>query len=97
MFKPNWLIATAVILSGALAARTLSPQNTLVSETRTKGHHTAFRSDLQQTTLPPLLSYVPTYYKDVQAILDKNCLGCHIEGGIAPFSLEKPADAVRYA
>ena len=97
MFKPNWLIATAVILSGALAARTLSPQNTLVSETRTKGHHAAFRSDLQQTTLPPLLSYVPTYYKDVQAILDKNCLGCHIEGGIAPFSLEKPADAVRYA
>ena len=94
MLKLNWLVMGVVLLGGALAARGLSQQNSLVSETRAVHGHTQMRS---QTTQPPLLSYVPTYYRDVQPILDKNCLGCHIEGGIAPFTLENPKDAVAYA
>ncbi len=96
--KPNWLIAVALIFGGALAARTLSTQNTLVSETRTiKNHHGGLTTVAMQQTQPPLLSYVPTYYRDVQPIIDKNCVGCHVDGGIAPFSLENPKDAVQYA
>src|SRR3954451_2473876 len=29
----------------------------------------------------------PTYYKDVAAILQKNCQDCHRPGQVAPFSL----------
>jgi len=32
-----------------------------------------------------------TYYADVQPILAGNCMGCHVEGGIGPFSMEDPA------
>jgi hypothetical protein len=39
----------------------------------------------------------PTYYGQVEAILAANCLGCHIAGGIAPFSLENPETVVRLA
>lgn len=35
----------------------------------------------------------PTYYRDVKAILDAKCTGCHVEGGIAPFPLTTYADA----
>jgi hypothetical protein len=41
--------------------------------------------------------YVPTYYVDVQPILEKNCVSCHTAGGIAPFSLETPEAAVKRA
>jgi len=30
----------------------------------------------------------PTYYRDVQPLIDKSCAGCHATGGIAPFALE---------
>ncbi len=30
----------------------------------------------------------PTYYEDVQPILNQNCVSCHFTGGIAPFPLE---------
>jgi mono/diheme cytochrome c family protein len=50
---------------------------------------TASRADAQ--------NYVPTYYVDVQPILAKHCVTCHTPGGIAPFSLETPADAVKRA
>ncbi len=30
---------------------------------------------------------VPTYHKNVAPILEANCVSCHAEGGIAPFSL----------
>ncbi len=36
----------------------------------------------------------PTYYKDVAAILAKNCASCHHAGGVAPFPLVTYADAV---
>jgi hypothetical protein len=96
MFKPFWMVAALAIVGGAVATRTLSHQNSLVSETRSvHGHKTT--KVLMQQTQPPLLSYVPTYYRDVQPILDKNCVGCHIEGGIAPFALDNPKDAAKYA
>jgi mono/diheme cytochrome c family protein len=41
--------------------------------------------------------YVPTYYVDVEPILQKNCVSCHVAGGIAPFALDNPTDAVNWA
>ena len=42
-------------------------------------------------------SYVPTYYVDVKPILEKNCMSCHTTGGIAPFALDNPTDATKWA
>jgi mono/diheme cytochrome c family protein len=42
-------------------------------------------------------SYIPTYYVDVQPILEKNCVTCHVAGGIAPFALDNPKDAVYWS
>ena len=39
----------------------------------------------------------PTYYTDVQPILEKNCVSCHVKGGIAPFVLDDPKEAVARA
>ena len=39
----------------------------------------------------------PTYYTDVQPILEAHCSSCHIEGGIAPFELQSGTDAVKWA
>lgn len=39
----------------------------------------------------------PTYYQDIKPILDKHCIGCHVTGGIAPFSLTSPQEAVKRA
>jgi hypothetical protein len=41
--------------------------------------------------------YVPTYYVDIKPILEKNCTTCHVVGGIAPFALDNPTDAVQWA
>jgi hypothetical protein len=41
--------------------------------------------------------YVPSYYVDVAPILQKNCVSCHVAGGIAPFALDNPKDAVQWA
>ncbi len=35
---------------------------------------------------------IPTYYKDVQPILQKHCLSCHHKGGTAPQSFETYAE-----
>ena len=40
---------------------------------------------------------IPSYYVDVQRILEKNCNSCHTAGGIAPFALDNPKDAVNWA
>jgi hypothetical protein len=40
---------------------------------------------------------IPTYYTDVQPILEKNCVSCHVQGGIAPFELDNPKEAVARA
>jgi len=39
----------------------------------------------------------PTYYTDVQPIIEAHCSSCHIDGGIAPFALQNGADAVKWA
>src|SRR5689334_2974355 len=36
------------------------------------------------TGAPPAV----TYYRDVKPILDHDCVGCHVEGGLAPFALD---------
>jgi mono/diheme cytochrome c family protein len=41
--------------------------------------------------------YIPTYYVDVVDILAKNCISCHVVGGIAPFALDNPTNAVEWA
>jgi uncharacterized membrane protein len=41
--------------------------------------------------------YVPTYYTDIQPILEKHCVSCHVAGGIAPFVLTSGKDAVLHA
>ncbi|MCY0992068.1 hypothetical protein OV203_33325 [Nannocystis sp. ILAH1] len=38
-------------------------------------------------------SNAPTYYKDIARIVNNECLGCHRDGGVAPFSLEDPEAA----
>ncbi|RMG20099.1 MAG: hypothetical protein D6729_03585 [Deltaproteobacteria bacterium] len=35
----------------------------------------------------------PYWYRDVLPVVNQNCLGCHVSGGIAPFSLERYEDA----
>ena len=50
---------------------------------------------VEQRTLAQ--TYIPTYYVDVQPILQKNCVTCHVAGGIAPFALDNPKDAVKWA
>jgi len=40
---------------------------------------------------------MPTYQNDVQPILERQCQGCHRDGGIAPFSLEGYARASQKA
>lgn len=38
-----------------------------------------------------------TFYKDVLPILQQHCQGCHVEGGIAPFSLVTYENAKNYS
>jgi Copper type II ascorbate-dependent monooxygenase, C-terminal domain len=53
--------------------------------------------------IPPLLSYIPTYQRDVKPILERHCSSCHTDGGIGPFRLDDPkavlehADVVRHS
>ncbi len=42
-------------------------------------------------------NYIPTYYTDVQVILEKHCTACHVAGGIAPFVLDSGAAATKHA
>jgi hypothetical protein len=38
-------------------------------------------------------SATPTYFENVKPILDARCVGCHFDGGIAPFPLTSYGDA----
>jgi mono/diheme cytochrome c family protein len=29
-----------------------------------------------------------TYHRDIRALVEKHCVGCHVDGGVAPFSLD---------
>src|SRR4051812_9089682 len=39
------------------------------------------------TDAPTNSEPAPKYYEDVAPIVSRNCVGCHREGGIAPFAL----------
>ena len=39
----------------------------------------------------------PTYYADIKPLIERKCLSCHVEGGIAPFALTSPDDVVATA
>jgi mono/diheme cytochrome c family protein len=54
-------------------------------------------SFLATTTSSFAQRVTPTYYTDVQPILEKNCISCHVAGGIAPFALDSGAAAVQRA
>ena len=51
--------------------------------------------------IPPILSYIPTYQRDVKPILERHCTSCHTDGGIGLFRLDdakavfEHADVVR--
>jgi hypothetical protein len=38
-----------------------------------------------------------TFHENVQPLIQKHCMNCHVRGGIAPFPLESYEDAVEYA
>jgi hypothetical protein len=38
----------------------------------------------------------PTYHRDVRPILEAECTGCHVEGGIGPFALTDHAMATQF-
>lgn len=46
---------------------------------------------------PGMAQSPPTYYQDIQPILQKNCVPCHRVGEAAPFSLEKYEDVYKRA
>lgn len=39
----------------------------------------------------------PTWYRDISPIVQRNCEGCHVEGGIAPFRLDDVGTATAMA
>ena len=45
------------------------------------------------TTPPVVEGPVPTYHQDVAPLLSRHCSGCHVAGGIGPFTLASFADA----
>ena len=45
------------------------------------------KGDPSQVPEPAPVS-VYTYHADIRPLLDKHCIGCHVEGGIAPFPLD---------
>lgn len=42
-------------------------------------------------------SLAPTFYEHILPLLEENCLGCHVEGGIGPVGLDSYAAAKTYA
>ena len=51
----------------------------------------------KNTASSALPSTTPTYYRDVQPILQQHCIACHRAAGIAPMSFESYEAARRYA
>jgi mono/diheme cytochrome c family protein len=51
----------------------------------------------KKTASSAVPSTTPTYYRDVQPILQQHCIACHRAAGIAPMSFETYEAAQRYA
>jgi Copper type II ascorbate-dependent monooxygenase, C-terminal domain len=91
------MVVTALglaLFGGAMAGVRFSS----VGETRPLSAHAhkAWQGNLN-SSLPPVLPYIPTYYGHVRPILEAKCAGCHTEGGIAPFSLTDSKTATSHA
>ena len=56
----------------------------------------ACRTDTTDLEDPPPPPELTTWYQDVGPIVANRCMGCHREGGLAPFSLETYDDAALY-
>ena len=82
------------MVAGAFGLAVAGTRLVSSGETRPVRAVTGWVESAQQ---PPLLSYVPTYYRDVKPILDRNCTGCHTDGGIAPFKLSNAQEAIKHA
>jgi hypothetical protein len=57
-------------------------------------------SENASSEIAPDASTVPakvTYYEDIKPLIDAKCATCHLEGGIAPFSLTSYDDAKAHA
>jgi hypothetical protein len=52
-----------------------------------------FAALLAASCAPPQPPPRATWHKDVRPIVDRRCIGCHTEGGIAPFSLQSYTNA----
>jgi cytochrome c553 len=88
------VVAIAVLGGGVWSAKNFGG----VGETRGASHAHGTMDRLEGNgTQPPLLDYIPTYYKHVAPILERSCVGCHSDGNIAPFSLDTPKAATQYA
>jgi Copper type II ascorbate-dependent monooxygenase, N-terminal domain/Copper type II ascorbate-dependent monooxygenase, C-terminal domain len=85
---------SALIIAGGIV---IASRNLLsTGETRPTHHHNTVSLE-RQHKIPPLLPYIPTYFKHVKPILERSCLGCHSANNIAPFSLETPEFAVLHS
>jgi hypothetical protein len=91
------------VLTGVLSLALLSgvvwsgSRSNVVGETRGSHGHNKLEWQRSGTDQPPLLDYIPTYYKHVQPILERSCVGCHSDGSIAPLALDTPQKAVSNA
>jgi peroxiredoxin/mono/diheme cytochrome c family protein len=53
--------------------------------------------DLPPTAATAARATDVTYHRDVARILQTNCVECHRQGGVAPFSLDTMADVIEHA
>ncbi len=93
----GWLSVVGICLTAAvLAVRPLSGGETRPFTTM-PGHAMTEVSSGRGSTVPPILDYLPDYYRHVKPILDANCVTCHVDGGIGPFRLTDYASARDHA
>jgi hypothetical protein len=100
----RWLAILTCLFGAALAATPwlpflrgeTRPRNPSIVQDRASGW-------IAGSKIPPVLSYIPTYQRDVKPILKRYCTNCHTDGGIGPFWLDdskavfEHADVVRHS
>ena len=63
----------------------------------TDGAGTTADTGTADSTGDPTGGAAITYHRDIKAILDRSCAGCHAPGNIAPFSLQTYDEAKAFA